>query len=362
MKARATVGNQRASSRKQRKQQHLLDVKVRSRKAAQQRNRRAVVWFCWLVLVAGVIGGAAVGAREGLRRFFWQNPDYNLAEIEIKDDGPLAREQVLAATGLREGVNIFSIDIAQMRASLMAMPQVEHAEVERVLPGKITIDISERKPVAWVAARNHEDPTTDRKSFLVDRKGVLMRTGSNVTEYFHLPVIHGLPTDNFDPGETVGTPEMKAALDLIRLTAENPARFQVYSIDLSLGYCMVVTDQRRSRITFGLEHVDAQLERLNVLLDYIEKNGREIQTANLLVQRNVPVTFAQQPDPNAAIDEADATPTPSPIATPSEHVKKPLAKSSATPKANHAKKKTSAPTPVRRALPVESHRTSRSNG
>lgn len=365
--------NRRASSRKQQKEKHLLDVKIRARKASEQRNRKLMAWLCWLVLLAGVIGGSWYGVSQGLRRYFWQNPDYNLTEIEIKTDGPLAREQVIALTGLREGVNIFSVDIAKAREALLTLPQIERAEIERMLPNKLVIDIGERKPVAWIAAKNHEDPSNDPKSFLVDRKGVLMKTQTNVPEYFHLPVIAGLATDNFNPGEVVSTPELAAALELIRLSTDDPARFQVSSIDLSLGYGMLVTDQRRARITFGLEHVDAQLERLNVLLDYIEKNGREVQTVNLLVQRNVPVTFAPPSDPGAEAAEAAALPTPAPrtAITPKTISKKtsivtrhaaPVHRAVArkTPvhhaapvKKHPAPAPTYTPTPVRRAIPVE---------
>ena len=44
--------NQRVSNPRQRKQQHLLDVKVRSRKATQHRNRRILVFISKIVLVA----------------------------------------------------------------------------------------------------------------------------------------------------------------------------------------------------------------------------------------------------------------------------------------------------------------------
>ena len=55
----------------------------------------------------------------------------------------------------------------------------------------------------------------------------------------------------------------------------------------------MVTDRTHARITFGLERIDWQLDRLMSLLDHIEQEKREIQTVNLMVQRNIPVTFAQ---------------------------------------------------------------------
>ena len=44
--------NQRVSNPRQRKQQHLLDVKVRARKATQYRNRRVLVFISKIALAA----------------------------------------------------------------------------------------------------------------------------------------------------------------------------------------------------------------------------------------------------------------------------------------------------------------------
>lgn len=306
---RAARENQRASSRRQRKQQHLLDVKVRSRKAAAHRTRRFAAAVSIVVLIAGTAAGAWFGGREALRRFFWENPEYNVANVEVKTDGPLSREQILGAAGVREGRNIFTIDIAQARKNLLALAQVEHAEVGRILPGKITIDIVERKPVAWVVPRMEEDPTAYMRGFLIDGNGVLMRTKSMTAESFRLPVIFGVLTENFDAGETAETPEIRAALDLLRLSAENAARFQVRSIDVSKGYCMVATDERRAQVTFKLDDIAAQLERLAIYLDQSDAAKRELQTVNLMVARNTPVTFRPPPEPAPGLEEtADGQP------------------------------------------------------
>src|SRR5579864_7181398 len=125
----APARNQRNSSRKQRKQQHLLDVKVRSRAATRQRSRRVLAWFSALFLFCGAIGGIVYGGREALRRFFWQNPDYNLAGVAIHTDGSLTRDQVIAATNIHEGKNIFTINLSAARNGLMALPQVDRAEI-----------------------------------------------------------------------------------------------------------------------------------------------------------------------------------------------------------------------------------------
>ena len=68
--------NQRVSNTRQRRQQHLLDVRVRSHKATQHRNRRILVVLSKIVLVLALGIGVFLGIRFGAKRFFFENPDY----------------------------------------------------------------------------------------------------------------------------------------------------------------------------------------------------------------------------------------------------------------------------------------------
>jgi cell division septal protein FtsQ len=318
MKPRATTPrNQRNSNRKQRKQQHILDVKVRSRAANRHRNRRLLTWISSIVLLGAAGYGAFAGGRYLLRRFLWENPDYNLAQIEYHTDGPLTRDQALAASGIHEGRNIFTISLSQARKGLMALPQVAHAELERTLPNKISIDVTERMPVAWVTAHENADPSADPGALLIDHDGTLIDLKSRKVEYCHLPVITGVNVENYEAGQTVDLPEVRAAIELIRLTGENPARYQVRSIDVSKGYCLAVKDERHATNLFPLENLAAQLDRLAVVYAHADACHEEIQTVNLLVQRNIPVTFATPPPGDGADAGGDAAqPSPSPTPTP----------------------------------------------
>ena len=144
--------NRRVSNVRQRRQQHLLDVKVRSRKATAHRVRRAMGVLSRVILVAASLGAVYAGAREAVKRLFFENPDYQLKTIELQTDGTLQREQVLKATDLREGENIFRVNLAGVHDSIQQLPQTDEVEVVRKLPGEIDIRVIERKPVAWITS------------------------------------------------------------------------------------------------------------------------------------------------------------------------------------------------------------------
>ena len=307
--------NKRISSARIRKQQHLLEVSVRADKARSMRNRAIASFICKTIFFTGLVVGAWFGGKELLRRFLWENPDYIIAEVRITTDGALQREQIEEASDLHNGVNIFSVDIKRARLALDSLPQVERAEIQRVLPNRIEINISERRPIAWVTDSASENPTASDRSWLIDARGVVMKTKQMMEEYYHLPHISGVKVDLFVPGQRINTIEMQAALELIRLSADN-TRWQARNIDVAKGYCLIVTDSSHAHITFGLDNVSQQLDKLFRCLDRAQAMHREIQTVNLLLNRNVPVTLhpAEPGDVEPAMTPAvGATSSPVPV-------------------------------------------------
>ncbi len=87
MKVPVRKPNRRASTSRQRRQQHLLDVKVRASEAVAQRNQRVAFVVCVVFTLAAVIGGVAFGARHALDALFFQNPDYRVRTVEIWPTG-----------------------------------------------------------------------------------------------------------------------------------------------------------------------------------------------------------------------------------------------------------------------------------
>jgi len=361
--------NRRLSSFRQRRQQHLLDVKVRSRKAVQHRNRRVLVFFSKIALLIALIAAIYVGGRIAAKRFFLDNPDYKLTNIEVQTDGTLQREQILSMADLREGENIFRVNLARVHDRLQDLPQVDEIEVVRKLPAEIDIRIVERKPIGWITSdKQISDPFASDAAFLIDARGVLMKEKKLLPEYLGLPLILGCASESLEAGKTVESPEAKAALELLRLSTRSfmQTRFQIREIDVSKGYCLVVTDKNHSKATFGFDNLDLQLQRLEQFLVYSDDAHREIATVNLLVQRNIPVTFQKsstevindtiQPEESPRVMKAipvSAAPKAAPNAVAKSHKSHPKPLKSPTapqPKALPDAPPTPTPTPAKRGF------------
>ena len=313
--------NARRTSSAQRRYQHVLDVSVRSSQSGKQRQRRLLDWLAKFLIVAALGTGLYFGARKTISWLILKNPDYNVAELDVQTDGFLDAERVLQTADLHKGGNIFLVNLDRAKTRIESIPEVEHAQVSRQLPNRITVEINERKPVAWLSTARgidtRDEVVASKDSFLIDANGVLLLPRKLSPQDRYLPIIRHYRGTSLAEGAQTDGEEIKAALDLLRAHQDSlvAARFQIQEIDLAKHYGLQVTDHNGTQVLFALEEMDRQLKRLDTYLQYTDQHGQRIQTINLLVQKNVPVTYmadAVATDKPADIPVAAANPAASP--------------------------------------------------
>ena len=304
--SRRRTRNTRMTPAHQRNKHLFAEVNARG---GRQRWEKFSMW-CGLFLrfsgVSALVCGGYFGVTRGWDSLFWRNPDYALQDVTVKNPGSaLTRDQVIAASGVKVGQNILSYNLSEIEAAVRRLPQVgnrpEDVTVNRYLPNRLEIHIVERKPVAWVVTKATADYLSNPNAYLVDADAAWFRPKQVLHEYETLPVISGVVTDNLQPGEAIRSSELMAALALIQKN-RIPAR----SIDVSKGYCMVVKDQNGALITFGLDDLDSQLERLQQARDAEKNLSQEIATVNVMLSRNIPITWVPPLPP----EETDFPPKP----------------------------------------------------
>lgn len=295
--AKAVAGNRR--HRTNGRGQHLLNVKVRAVTARRQRRQKVSGLFWTSALVLSLGTAAWLGVSTAIDKFFFSNAEYTLRRVTFELDGVMTREEALEATGLREGENIFRADLSAVEKSLRGIPQVADVSIERHLPDHIAIALTARDPVAWIAAPDlNADPFDPEKSLLVDDTGFLMKPRLIQPEFYHLPVVYGVRSDNIRDGEPLHNEDLRLALSLLDEVQGRPeCLLNIRTLDISKGYCIDVVSDRGARITFGAEDFPDQLARLRQLLEHCGDSGRELESVNLMVRRNTPVTFVQAPPP-----------------------------------------------------------------
>ncbi|MGB5548561.1 MAG: FtsQ-type POTRA domain-containing protein [Polyangiales bacterium] len=139
------------------------------------------------VVLGGLLVAALVLLGKQTVRYAHQADAFAIREIIIEGNHQLEDIDVRRAARLQLGSNVFEISAEDARNHLLQHPWIEEAHVVRKLPGRVRIEIVERKPVALVALD---------QLYLVSEEGaVFKRLG--VDDPVDLPVITGIASERF---------------------------------------------------------------------------------------------------------------------------------------------------------------------
>jgi cell division protein FtsQ len=167
---------------------------ARASKTTETKKGGRIRWRVWgWTALAGVICVSTAMAGLRVRRFAIDDPQFHLSREHAES---------LSITGLRHaskakvqrvfandfGHSIFSVPIDERRRRLLAIDWVEDASVLRIWPDRLSVQIQERKPVAFVFIRSGV--------LLIDRQGVLLDPPSQAQ--FTFPVLSGVREDESD--------------------------------------------------------------------------------------------------------------------------------------------------------------------
>jgi cell division protein FtsQ len=287
--------NRQTRTRSRQRQINILHTTTRKRHSRKQLVEAAV--WCGLVLAMIVAVGAGLhfGIDLALDRVLYTNPRYVLTKIDIEPRGRFSERQIRQAAGLAPGQNLWTLDLREITRDLDKLPYVSSAKVERHFPDAITIHITERVPVVKIVGLNIDLGT--RETFYLDRDGVVLKPRED-DEAPLLPEIIGLTDaeDELEPGMKLEQPSLKSAMEILDEIGHSQLNtsITVRTIDLSNPLSITMTTRQDMTITFRLDYIDQQLQRL-VEITTDPRFQRPIATVDLTPDSNVPVTFAQYP-------------------------------------------------------------------
>ena len=311
-----------------------------------------------ILIVAGLGTSLYFAGRKAVSWVILKNPEYNVAELDVQTDGVLDAESVLQAADLHKGGNIFLVNLNRAKTRIESIPEVDEVQVTRQPPNRIVVQINERKPVAWLStargAETRDEVVASKTSLFVDGKGVLLQPRKVSAQNHYLPIIRHYAGATVAEGAQTEGDEIKAALELIRAHQDSlvAARFQIQEIDLAKRYGLQVTDRNGTQVLFDLSEMDRQLKRLDTYLQYTDQHGQRIQTINLLVQKNVPVTY--MPAAAGSADTSVDAFISAPATTPSVAAAKPANPPKDNPAGKDKKPTDKKPIPDKKRAPARS--------
>ena len=80
---------------------------------------------------------------------------FRVSTISVEGNAIYSQEEIIAASGIEKGDNLFFVNQFSAISRIYAkLPYVEKAAINRGLPNKLTIVVTESRAVAWVAAED----------------------------------------------------------------------------------------------------------------------------------------------------------------------------------------------------------------
>ena len=175
--------------------------------------------------VFGIAATALIAAAALAGDFLYHSPQVALLkpdQVELSGNRIVSRDAVLQQFARDRGHSVLSIPLDARRAAIEELSWVESASVQRILPNRIRVEITERTPVAFL--RNGTELA------LIDAHGVILDRPRG--EDFQFPIITGL-SDNMareERGRRMQTyQEFIKGVDLVRADSSD----RVSEIDLS---------------------------------------------------------------------------------------------------------------------------------
>jgi cell division protein FtsQ len=155
-------------------------VEIRKRKFSRK------AWPLYRRVLAGVIAAVAVGAvLYEAGNYFLFSPGVMLTsadQIVIEGNRFVSRDAIVEKFSADMGHSVVRIPLGERRNALETLPWVEQARVQRVLPNRIRLEITERTPVAFLRAAG-ELSLVDSHGMIFDRP---------VEGDFRFPVVSGV--------------------------------------------------------------------------------------------------------------------------------------------------------------------------
>ncbi|MGC2889906.1 MAG: FtsQ-type POTRA domain-containing protein [Candidatus Acidiferrum sp.] len=138
------------------------------------------------VLVWTMAGAATVTFAIVAGRFLLYSPRVLLLkpdQIELSGNHIVSREAVLQPFARDRNHSVLRIPLDARRSQLEELPWVESASVQRILPNRIRVELTERTPIAFLRSGN--------ELALIDAHGVILDRPEG--QALHFPIVTGLP-------------------------------------------------------------------------------------------------------------------------------------------------------------------------
>ena len=205
--------------------------KVRRRRKKAALRERAVRFLSLSAKVLAVLVVVPTLAYGGLKfyNFILTSPELEIKSITVSGTERVGEDEVLKLSTIQKGQNLFSVDKGEAERSIEGHPWVESVSIDRDLPDKIEINITEKRALCLVSLDG---------LFVADYYGRIFKKYSP-GDSLDLPVITGLEGSGVKPEGYMLNPMYVGLINLLsKRKGFNLDEVSEIHIDATHGYSL----------------------------------------------------------------------------------------------------------------------------
>jgi cell division protein FtsQ len=240
----------------------------RRRRRTLRLARRAGAWLCVGLLMVALGGALASGGRWLLTA-----PSFAVERVEVAGQSHLSADEVVAASGLGPGQNLFRLDARRAVAGVETLPLVRRAELVRAFPNRVTLLVEERQPFVLVHAET---------LYWVDEQGVPLGPETRAV-VLDAPVVSAVGAGNVAAAGRTPSGRVAAGVALIRtlMRAQSSLLSEISEVDVSRQEGPVLYMLDGVEVRLGGEDWDGRLGRLGGVLAQLRASGQRATSIDL---------------------------------------------------------------------------------
>ncbi len=212
---------------------------------------------------------------------------FPLSLMEVSGNVVLTEAEVVELAGIEPGMDLLSIDLGRVEATITSNPRVERAYVPRRLPDHVLIRLDEKLPAAIV-------PFGSSGFVEIADDGSVLPVAER-TAFVDIPLISGLGEPP-SGGEVFDSENLRTALSLLRTARElSPSLWmEISEVHIAPGSGLVIyTVADGAEIRFGSGAYDTMtLSQLWAVLNDLRARGVTAETIDMRFKRQVVVRTA----------------------------------------------------------------------
>ena len=258
----------------------------RRRRRMLRLARRAGAWLCVGLLVVALGSALASGGR-----WFLTAPRFAVERIEVAGQSQLSADEVVAASGIGPGQNLFRLDARRAVAGVEALPLVRRAELVRSIPNRVTLVVEERQPFVLVHSGGLHRPA--ETLYWVDEQGVPLGPETRAVA-LDAPLVSAVGAGDVAVAGRTPSGRVAAGVALIRtlMRAQSSLLREISEVDVSRPEGPVLYMLDGVEVRLGSEDWAERLGRLGGVLAQLRASSQRATSIDLRFRDQVVLRIA----------------------------------------------------------------------